>query len=176
MDFYESLLRQLKAAFPAVHLHAFSAPEIWYIAKVERLPLLDVIARLRAAGLESIPGGGAEVIEDETRKRIWSRAKASTAQRLDVHLGAHNKQGMRTTATMMFGVGEPPAARVERVLRVRELQDATGGFTAFIIWTFQEENTAMKGEVPVAGGFDYLRTLAIADWPSTTCSTFKRPE
>ncbi|MBZ5587995.1 MAG: dehypoxanthine futalosine cyclase [Acidobacteriia bacterium] len=161
IDFYEGLLRQLKVAFPAVHLHAFSAPEIWYIAKVERLPLSDVIARLRGAGLESIPGGGAEVLEDETRKRIWSRAKASTAQWLDVHREAH-RQGMRTTATMMFGVGEDDAARVEHLLRVRELQDETGGFTAFIPWTFQEENTAMEGEVPVSGGFDYLRTLAIA--------------
>ncbi|MDD5562140.1 MAG: dehypoxanthine futalosine cyclase [Thermoanaerobaculaceae bacterium] len=161
IDFYEGLLRQLKAAFPAVHLHAFSAPEVWYIAKVERLPLADVIARLRAAGLASIPGGGAEVLEDETRKRIWSRAKASTAQWLAVHREAH-LQGMRTTATMMFGVGEPTAARVEHFLRVRELQDATGGFTAFIPWTFQEENTALDGEVPVSGGFDYLRTLAIS--------------
>ncbi|HVN76955.1 MAG TPA: cyclic dehypoxanthinyl futalosine synthase [Thermoanaerobaculaceae bacterium] len=161
IDFYEGLLRQLKDAFPAVHLHAFSAPEIWYIAKVEKLPLSEVIARLRAAGLASIPGGGAEVLEDETRRRIWSRAKASTAQWLDVHREAH-RQRMRTTATMMFGVGEPTAARVEHLLRVRELQDETGGFTAFIPWTFQEENTAMEGEVPVSGGFDYLRTLAIS--------------
>ena len=161
IDFYEGLLRQLKAAFPGVHLHAFSAPEVWYIAKVERLPLPEVIARLRAAGLESIPGGGAEVLEDETRTRIWSRAKASTSQWLEVHREAH-RQGMRTTATMMFGVGEPHAARVEHFLRLRELQDETGGFTAFIPWTFQEENTALAGEVPVSGGFDYLRTLAIS--------------
>ena len=161
IDFYEGSLRQLKASFPAVHLHAFSAPEIWYIAKREKLPLAGVIARLRAAGLASIPGGGAEVLEDETRRRIWSRAKASTSQWLEVHREAH-RQGMRTTATMMFGVGEPYAARVEHFLRVRELQDETGGFTAFIPWTFQEENTALDGEVPVSGGFDYLRTLAIA--------------
>ena len=161
LDFYEGLLRQLKARFPAIHLHAFSAPEIHFIAKVERLPLAEVIARLRVAGLESIPGGGAEVLEDETRRRIWSRAKASTEQWLEVHREAH-RQGMRTTATMMFGVGEPIAARVEHLLRVRELQDESGGFTAFIPWTFQEENTAMDGEVATSGGFDYLRTLAIA--------------
>ncbi len=161
IGFYEDLLRNLKRAFPQVHLHAYSAPEIWYIAKLEKLPVAEVIARLRAAGLESIPGGGAEVLEDETRKRIWSRSKASTAQWLDVHRAAH-RLGLRTTATMMFGVGEPHAARVEHFLRVRELQDETGGFTAFIPWTFQEENTAMDGEVPVSGGFDYLRTLAIA--------------
>jgi cyclic dehypoxanthinyl futalosine synthase len=161
IDFYEGMLRQLKARFPAVHLHAFSAPEIHFIAKVERKPLAEVIARLRAAGLESIPGGGAEVLEDETRRQIWSRAKASTAQWLEVHREAH-RQGLRTTATMMFGVGEPFSARVEHFLRVRELQDATGGFTAFIPWTFQEENTAMEGEVATSGGFDYLRTLAIS--------------
>jgi cyclic dehypoxanthinyl futalosine synthase len=161
IDFYEGLLRRLKAAFPAVHLHAFSAPEVWYIAKVEKLPVEEVVARLKAAGLESIPGGGAEVLEDETRKRILSRAKASTEQWLAVHRAAH-ELGMRTTATMMFGVGEPLAARVEHLLRVRELQDATGGFTAFIPWTFQEENTALEGEVEPSGGYDYLRTLAIS--------------
>jgi len=161
IEFYEGLLRELKRTFPAVHLHAYSAPEIWYIAKLEKLPVAEVIGRLREAGLESIPGGGAEVLEDETRKRIWSRAKASTAQWLDVHRAAH-ELGMRTTATMMFGVGEPTSARVDHFVRVRELQDATGGFTAFIPWTFQEENTAMDGEVPVSGGFDYLRTLAIS--------------
>jgi cyclic dehypoxanthinyl futalosine synthase len=161
LDFYEGLLRQLKAAYPTIHLHAFSAPEVWFIAKVERMPVTEVISRLKAAGLESIPGGGAEVLEDETRKRIFSRAKASTEQWLEVHRTAH-ALGMRTTATMMFGVGEPNAARIEHLLRVRELQDATGGFTAFIPWTFQEENTAMEGEVEPSGGYDYLRTLAIS--------------
>ncbi len=161
IDFYEGLLGQIKARFPAVHLHAFSAPEIHFIAKVERRPLSEVISQLRAAGLASIPGGGAEVLEDETRRQIWSRAKASTAQWLEVHREAH-RQGLRTTATMMFGVGEPVSARVEHFLRVRELQDETGGFTAFIPWTFQEENTAMDGEVATSGGFDYLCTLAIA--------------
>jgi len=161
IDFYEGLLRRLKAAFPAIHLHAFSAPEVWFIAKVEKMPVADVIARLKAAGLESIPGGGAEVLEDETRKRIFSRAKASTEQWLAVHRAAH-ELAMRTTATMMFGVGEPVSARVEHLERVRELQDSTGGFTAFIPWTFQEENTALEGEVEPSGGYDYLRTLAIS--------------
>jgi cyclic dehypoxanthinyl futalosine synthase len=161
IDFYEVLLRRLKAAFPAVHLHAFSAPEVWYMAKVERLPVEGVVARLKEAGLESIPGGGAEVLEDETRKRIFSRAKASTEQWLAVHRAAHGLN-LRTTATMMFGVGEPYAARVEHLLRVRELQDSTGGFTAFIPWTFQEENTDLEGEVEPSGGYDYLRTLAIS--------------
>ena len=85
LSFYEGLLHRLKESFPAVHLHAFSAPEIHFIAKADRMPVREVIARLQAAGLESVPGGGAEVLEDETRKRIWSRAKVSTSQWLDVH-------------------------------------------------------------------------------------------
>ncbi len=161
LDFYEDLLRRLKAAFPQVHLHAFSAPEIWFVAKVEKQPIKDVLERLIDAGLDSIPGGGAEVLEDETRRRIWSRAKASTAQWLEVHRCAH-RLGLRTTATMMFGVGEPFVARVAHLLAVRELQDETGGFTAFIPWTFQDANTALEGEVEPSGGFDYLRTLAIS--------------
>jgi len=161
LDFYEGLLRRLKAAFPGIHLHAFSAPEVWFIAKVEKMPVAEVVARLQGAGLASIPGGGAEVLEDETRRRIFSRAKASTEQWLAVHRAAHGL-GMRTTATMMFGVGEPIAARVEHLVRVREVQEETGGFTAFIPWTFQEENTDLEGEVEPSGGYDYLRTLAIS--------------
>jgi cyclic dehypoxanthinyl futalosine synthase len=161
MGFYEELLRRLKEAFPNVHLHAFSVPEIWFLAKAEKLPVRDVISRLIEAGLESIPGGGAEILEDETRRRILSRAKASTEQWLDVHETAH-ELGLRTTATMMFGVGEPVAARVDHFLGVRRIQDRTGGFTAFIPWTFQDRNTELEGEVEVAGGFAYLKTLAIA--------------
>ena len=161
MDFYEDLLRQLKDNFPDVHLHAFSVPEIWFLAKAEKLPVSEVISRLMAAGLESIPGGGAEILEDKTRRRILARAKASTSQWLKVHGVAHDL-GLRTTATMMFGVGEPIAARVEHFLGIRDLQDRTGGFTAFIPWTFQDQSTDLEGEVETAGGFDYLRTLAIA--------------
>ena len=161
IEFYETLLEDLKRAFPQIHLHAFSVPEIWYLAKLVGLPVGEVIDRLVAAGLESIPGGGAEILEDETRRRIWSRAKASTEQWLHVHRVAHDR-GLRTTATMMFGVGEPTAARVEHLLGVRDVQDATGGFTAFIPWTFQAASTDLEGEVEQSGGFDYLRTLAIS--------------
>ncbi len=161
MDFYEGLLRQLKTAFPKVHLHAFSVPEIWFLAKVEKLAVKIIIERLVAAGLDSIPGGGAEILEDETRRRILSRAKANTEQWLGVHGTAHDL-GLRTTATMMFGVGEPVSARVEHLLGVRELQDRTGGFTAFIPWTFQDQSTDLEGEFEGSGGFDYLKTLAIA--------------
>jgi cyclic dehypoxanthinyl futalosine synthase len=161
VEYYESLLADLKKAFPQIHLHAFSVPEIWYLSKLEKLPVRQVIERLTAAGLDSIPGGGAEILEDETRRRIWSRAKASTDQWLGVHREAHDL-GLRTTATMMFGVGEPYPARVAHLLGVRELQDDSGGFTAFIPWTFQDSGTDLEGEVVPSGGFDYLRTLAIS--------------
>jgi len=161
MDYYEKLLGDLKKTFPQIHLHAFSVPEIWYLAKLEQLSAREVIKRLVAAGLDSIPGGGAEILEDDTRRRIWSRAKASTEQWLEVHRTAH-ELGLRTTATMMFGVGEPMAARVAHFLGVRDVQDATGGFTAFIPWTFQDRSTDLEGEVETSGGFDYLRTLAIS--------------
>lgn len=158
---YEKLLQQLKGTFPHVHLHAFSVPEIWYVAKAERLDVCEVIRRMAEAGLDSIPGGGAEILEDSVRSRILSRAKAPTAVWLDVHRSAH-ELGLRTTATMMFGVGEPFSARVEHLVGIRNLQDRTAGFTAFIPWTFQDENTDLEGEVHPSGGIDYLRTLAIS--------------
>jgi cyclic dehypoxanthinyl futalosine synthase len=161
LEDYEDLLRRLRTTFPSVHLHAFSVPEIWYVAKAENRPVDEVIRRMMDAGLQSIPGGGAEILEDETRKRIWSRAKAPTDTWLGVHRTAHDL-GLRTTATMMFGVGENTAARVHHLLGVRDVQDATGGFTAFIPWTFQDANTDLEGEVTPSGGYDYLRTLAIA--------------
>jgi cyclic dehypoxanthinyl futalosine synthase len=161
LDYYEGLLGRLKATFPQIHLHAFSVPEIWFVAKVERMSVRAVLERLIAAGLASIPGGGAEILEDDTRRRIWSRAKASTQQWLEVHREAH-QLGLRTTATMMFGVGEPFSARVHHFLGVRELQNATGGLTAFIPWTFQDKSTDLEGEVQPSGGVDYLRTLAIS--------------
>ena len=161
IEYYESLLADLKRTFPQIHIHAFSVPEIWYLAKLEKLPPREVIRRLMKSGLDSIPGGGAEILEDETRRQIWSRAKASTGQWLGVHREAH-ELGLRTTATMMFGVGEPTSARVEHLLGVRDLQAATGGFTAFIPWTFQDQNTDLEGEVEASGGYDYLRTLAIS--------------
>jgi cyclic dehypoxanthinyl futalosine synthase len=159
--YYESLLADLKRTFPQIHLHAFSVPEVWYLAKLEKMPVREVLERLMAAGLDSIPGGGAEILEDNTRRRIWSRAKASTDQWLGVHREAHDL-GLRTTATMMFGVGEPTSARVTHLLGVRELQDESEGFTAFIPWTFQDSETDLEGEFEPSGGYDYLRTLAIS--------------
>ena len=131
------------------------------VAKLEKMPVREVLERLVAAGLDSIPGGGAEILEDGVRRQIWSRAKASTEQWLGVHREAH-ELGLRTTATMMFGVGEPVSARITHLLGVRNLQDDTGGFTAFIPWTFQDSSTDLEGEVEPSGGHDYLRTLAIS--------------
>ena len=159
IEWYEDLFRSIKARYP-IHLHCLSAPEVTNIAEVSRLSLRDTIARLRDSGLDSIPGGGAEILDDNVRHRI-SRLKCGTQEWLDVHRTAH-QLGMRTTATMMFGCGETLEQRMNHLELVRNLQEETGGFTAFIPWTFQEENTAMDGAVETAGGTDYLRTLAIA--------------
>ena len=160
-SFYEDMFRFIRTTFPTIHLHALSAPEVYFLQKLTKWPMRDVIARLRDAGLQSIPGGGAEILEDSVRKRIWSLTKAPTDKWVDVHESAH-ALGMRTTATMMFGVGETYAQRVEHMRVVRELQDRTGGFTAWIPWTFQKENTVLDGKVEEAGGFEYLKTLAVS--------------
>ena len=155
------MFRFIRTTFPTIHLHALSAPEVYFLQKLTKWPMRDVIARLRDAGLQSIPGGGAEILEDSVRKRIWSLTKAPTEKWVDVHESAH-ALGMRTTATMMFGVGETYAQRVEHMRVVRDLQDRTGGFTAWIPWTFQKENTVLDGKVEEAGGFEYLKTLAVS--------------
>ncbi len=160
-SFYEEMFHFIRKNFPTIHLHALSAPEVYFLQKVTKQPMRDVIARLRDAGLQSIPGGGAEILEDSVRRRIWSLTKAPTEKWVEVHEAAHSL-GMRTTATMMFGVGETYRDRVEHFRVVRDLQDRTGGFTAWIPWTFQKENTVLDGKVEEAGGFEYLKTLAIS--------------
>jgi cyclic dehypoxanthinyl futalosine synthase len=165
-SFYEELLSFLREKHPRVHRHAFSAPEVHFLAKKEKTGVADVLKRLQRAGMQSLPGGGAEILEDEVRKRVWALTKAPTAKWTEVHRAAH-RIGMPTTATMMFGVGETHEQRLHHLDVVRKAQDeslAEGGesFTAFIPWTFQEENTALDGKVETAGGYDYLRTLAIA--------------
>lgn len=161
IDWYEDLLRAIKGRFPQVWLHCFSSPEIQNIAAVSSLPLRDTIARLRDAGLDSIPGGGAEILHDDVRKRI-SRLKCDTQEWIDVHVTAH-KLGMRTTATMMFGCGETIEQRVSHLEAVRRIQEETGGFTAFIPWSFQRENTSLGRFVKEeATGVEYLKTLAIS--------------
>lgn len=158
IEWYESLLRHVKSRH-GVHVHAFSPPEIQHISELSGLSVAETIARLKAAGLDSIPGGGAEILSGGVRKRISPR-KCSADEWIEVMRQAH-LQGMRTTATMMFGHVETVEQRVESLRRIRDLQDETGGFTAFIPWPFQPENTAMA-DIHPAGGFDYLRTLAVS--------------
>ncbi|HET9227444.1 MAG TPA: cyclic dehypoxanthinyl futalosine synthase [Thermoanaerobaculia bacterium] len=160
LSYYEDLLRYLRDLYPSVHLHAFSPPEVKFIAKKERMSFYDVIARLKAAGLMSIPGGGAEILSDQIRKDVLAYPKASAEEWIDIMRQAH-RNGLRTSATMMYGMGEPVRDRVEHFQRVRDLQDETGGFTAFISWTFQHEHTDMP-DVPETYAEEYLRTLAVS--------------
>jgi cyclic dehypoxanthinyl futalosine synthase len=160
LEYYEELLRWMSEEFPEVHRHAFSPPEILFISRVTKKPLHEVLSRLIDSGLQSIPGGGAEILVDEIRKETLSYPKASSEGWLDVMRTAH-QLGLRTTATMMFGQGESLEDRVEHMRKVRSLQDETKGFTAFIGWTFQNENTEMT-HVPEASGFEYLRQQAVA--------------
>ena len=161
IEWYEELLSAIRQRFPSVHLHCFSAPEILNIAEISGLTIRDTIARLRDSGLASIPGGGAEILDDEVRWRI-SRLKCTTEEWLTVHRTAH-ALGLRTTATMMFGCGETYAHRVRHFLRIRQLQQDTGGFTAFIPWIFQRTNTPLGSFIKEeATAVEYLKTLAIA--------------
>jgi cyclic dehypoxanthinyl futalosine synthase len=159
LEWYEELLRDLRARYPQVNLHAFSASEIWHFHKLNKLPLRAVLERLKAAGLGSLPGGGAEILTDRVRNAITVN-KVMTEEWLEVHRVWHQLGG-KSTCTMMFGHVETLAERVEHLDRLRQLQDETGGFTAFICWTFQPEHTALA-DVPPAGSFEYLRTQAIA--------------
>jgi len=160
VEYYETLLRSLKQRYPQVHLHCFSAPEILCIAEVSGLSVRDTIARLQDAGLDSIPGGGAEILDDEIRARI-SRLKCTSDEWENMHRAAHSL-GMRTTATMMFGCGEEPRHRANHLARVRRIQEDTGGFTSFIPRIFAPENTPLGKKVPEATAVDYLKTLAIS--------------
>ena len=161
IDYYENLLRSIRDRFPQVHLHCFSAPEILNIAELSALTLADTLARLRDAGLDSVPGGGAEILDDEVRHRI-ARLKCKTEEWVAVHRTAH-ELGMRTTATMMFGCGETVRHRANHLETIRQLQDETGGFTAFIPWAFQPPNTPLGHTVKEpATAVDYLKTLAIS--------------
>jgi cyclic dehypoxanthinyl futalosine synthase len=159
IDWYEELLRDIKSRFPQINIHGFSPPEIYHFTKVSKLPLREVLARLKAAGLGSLPGGGAEILVDRVRRAI-TRGKVLTDDWLKVNRAWHELGG-RSTATMMFGHVETLAERIEHLERLRQLQDETGGFTAFICWTFQPDHTDMA-DVPPAGAFEYLKTNAVA--------------
>jgi cyclic dehypoxanthinyl futalosine synthase len=161
IEWFESLFTGIKRRFPRIWLHCLSASEVLAIAEYSDLSLRDTIVRLRDAGLDSIPGGGAEILDDDVRKRI-ARLKCRTEDWVSVHRTAH-QLGMRTTATMMFGVGETFEQRVNHFEVVRRLQEETGGFTAFIPWSFQPGNTAMGGRGwDEATSVEYLKVLAIS--------------
>ena len=158
LEWYEDLLRDLRARYPQVNLHAFSPPELWHFHKLNKLPLETVLRRLKDAGLGSLPGGGGEILVDRVRKAI-TKNKALTDEWLEVCRVWH-RLGGRSTATMMFGHVETLEERIEHLDRIRSLQDETGGFTAFICWTMQPGHK--MADVPAAGAFDYLRTQAVA--------------
>ncbi len=161
IDWFERLFTGIKQRFPQIWLHCLSASEVLAIAEYSELDLRTTIARLRDAGLDSIPGGGAEILDDDVRKRI-ARLKCRTEDWVNVHRTAH-ELGMRTTATMMFGVGETMDQRVNHFEVVRNLQEETGGFTAFIPWSFQPKYTALGGRGwDEATSVEYLKTLAIS--------------
>jgi len=160
IDYYERLLSGIKERFQ-IHCHCFSPPEILNIARVSRMSVADVFVRLKAAGLDSMPGGGGEILDDEIRNAI-SPLKCKTDEWLMVHREAH-RLGMRTTGTMMIGVGETIDHRIRHLERLRYLQDETGGFTAFIPWTFQPENTELaQRNLPEVTAAEYLRLLALS--------------
>ena len=161
IEYFEDLFRRLKQRFPAVQLHCLSAPEVLTIAEVSGLSIGDTLLRLRDAGMDSMPGAGAEILDDEVRVRI-ARLKCRTEDWIAVHRAAHGI-GMNTTATMMFGCGETIEHRVNHLETIRRLQEDTGGFTAFIPWPFQPENTPLGSKVAEeATACEFLRTLAIS--------------
>jgi cyclic dehypoxanthinyl futalosine synthase len=159
LQWYEDLFRAVKEKYPDFRLHALSPPEVIHISRLSGLPVPGVIDRLIAAGLDSIPGGGAEILVDRVRRLLHCYGKATADEWLGVMRDAH-RAGLRTTATMMYGTVETHDERLEHMFRLRELQDETGGFTAFITWSYQPEHTELAGVE--ATGVDYLRTLAIA--------------
>ncbi|HEX7958121.1 MAG TPA: cyclic dehypoxanthinyl futalosine synthase [Pyrinomonadaceae bacterium] len=160
IEWYEDLLRALHAKYPDFQLHCFSPPEIHNIHLISKLSYEEILGRLKEAGLYSMPGGGGEILDDEVRKRVST--KCTTDEWLAVMRAAH-RVGLRTTATMMFGIGDSTVHRVRHLQRIRDLQDETGGFTAFIPWTFQRENTALGRRIKEElTGLDYLRMLSVS--------------
>jgi cyclic dehypoxanthinyl futalosine synthase len=159
LSWYEDLFHAVKARYPTFKLHALSPPEVIHLSRLSQLPVGKVLERLISAGLDSVPGGGAEILVDRVRKLLHCYGKATSDEWLDVMRHAH-RAGLRTTATMMYGTVETDDERVEHLVRLRDLQDETGGFTAFITWSYQPHHTELGGVE--ATGIDYLRTLALA--------------
>jgi cyclic dehypoxanthinyl futalosine synthase len=160
LEYYEDMLRFMKKT--GIHVHGFSPPEVCHFARISGLTIAEVLQRLIAAGLDSIPGGGAEILADRVRQEAAPR-KCTAGEWIDVMEKAHN-QGLRTTATMMFGHIETAAERLEHLRRLRDLQDRTGGFTAFIPWPFQPDNTVLAEQqrIQKTSGLKYLRILALS--------------
>jgi len=162
IDYYVDLFSSIKARYP-IHLHALSPPEVQHIARRSKLTIPETLSRLRDAGLDSLPGGGGEILVDRVRKVIAPK-KTTSDEWLGVMREAH-RLGMSTTATMMYGHVETLAERVEHMRRIRELQDSTGGFRAFISWTFQDDGNRLGALVPpetMPTSFDYLLTQAVS--------------
>lgn len=160
IEWYENLLSTLHTKYPTFQLHCFSPPEIHNISKISKLDYVTIMQRLKDAGLNSMPGGGGEILDDEVRLRVST--KCTTQEWLDVMRAVH-KVGLKSTATMMFGIGDNVSHRVKHLQRVRDVQDETGGFTAFIPWTFQRENTALGRKITEEPtGIDYLKMLAVS--------------
>ena len=166
IEFFEGLFREIKGRFPGVQNHSLSPAEITHIAKVSGLTMPQVLARLKEAGLDSVPGGGAEILVDRVRRKI-APLKGGADKWLEVMEAAH-EEGMRSTGTMMFGITETLAERVEHFRVLREQQDRAlargngGGHTAFVAWPFQSGHTVWEGKVPKPTDDEYLRTIAVA--------------
>ncbi len=158
IEYFEEIFRRIKEKFVHVHIHSLSAPEVVFLAKKEKMSIREFLSRLKDAGLDSLPGGGAEILVDRVRRTISPR-KCSSDEWLKVMEIAHG-MGIRSSATMMFGHIESREDIVEHLLKIRRLQDKTGGFTAFIPWTFQPGNSEL--DVPKASAIDYLRVVAIS--------------
>jgi len=159
LQWYEDLFRAVKEKYPRFKLHALSPPEVIHLSRMSRMDVPQVLERLMAAGLDSVPGGGAEILVDRVRKLLNCYNKATADEWLDVMRHAH-RAGLRTTATMMYGTVETMDERLEHLFRLRDLQDEMGGFTAFITWSYQPAHTELGGSEATA--IEYLRTLAIA--------------
>lgn len=158
IEWYEDLFKWLKRTF-AVHIHGLSAPEVVHLARVSKLAISETLTRLKNAGLDSLPGGGAEILTDRCRNAL-ARNRASADEWIEVHRTWH-RMGMKSTCTMTIGHIETIEERIEHLERLRNLQDETGGFTAFIVWTMQTNNTKLRN-IPTLGSYEYLKTLAIS--------------
>lgn len=158
IEYYEDLVRQVKARFPQVHIHSFSASEVQHISRVSKISIHEVLMRLKKAGLNSLPGGGAEILVDRVRQKV-SPLKTKVAEYFEVHRAAH-ELGLRSTSTMVYGLGETLEERMLHFEAYRTVQDETRGFRAFIPWSFESESTEMK--MPRRTGSEYLRMIALS--------------